>query len=88
MPVAPECALKASNLEWVRLWGLAGFPTGGPFERFERRRLVDVHEQIELIGQAGKEIVTESFGLGPIDHPNRPLQTWLSKLIELVTLPS
>src|SRR4051812_18288912 len=48
-----------------------------PLERFHRAGLVEVHHGVELLGQAGLEVVAHPLRVGPIDDADRALQTRL-----------
>src|SRR5688572_24644160 len=63
-----------SLARWECLWHLAARPAGGPFERLDRPCLVDVDQRVELVGQAGIEVVADTLGLRAIDHADSPLQ--------------
>ena len=44
-----------------------------PFEWFQGARAIDMHDQIELLREASREIVTCPLRLRPIDHANGTL---------------
>src|SRR5712691_1980804 len=51
-----------------------GLRRADPLQRLHRAGLVDVDDRVELLGQAGVEVVAEPLGLRPIDDADRALE--------------
>src|SRR5664279_6158784 len=63
----------------VGLGWLSQLPLTGALERLYRAGHIDVHERIELLGDAGGEPVAGTFALGPGDDPDGALQPRLAQ---------
>src|SRR3569832_1351324 len=56
---------------------LAWLPRGDVFERLDAARAVEMDDHVELLRQAGVEVVTRAFRLRPIDDADRAFQSGL-----------
>ena len=79
--VGPDLTLKstlnmsAGAVADIATWYLIAFlPARGPLQRLDRPGLIDVDNRVELVRQAGPEVVAAPLGFGPVDHADRPLQ--------------
>src|SRR5208282_6051387 len=67
---------RASEAGRVGLGRLAPVPQRGALERLDRSGAVEMDHGVELLAQAGGEVVAPPLGLRAVDHPDRPLKTW------------
>src|SRR3954449_1838605 len=58
-PRAPQPVRGASHAPRIGLGKLAALPDAGALERFERVRLVQVDDGVELVGHPGVEVVRD-----------------------------
>ena len=56
----------------------------GGIHRLDRGGTIDVDHGIELLGQAGAEIVAVALRQRAIDHPDGALEPWLAEQIDRI----
>src|SRR3954453_9934473 len=74
----PEPPPAPSHREGISLRRLAAVPHRCRLQRFERTRLIEVQDRIELRGQAGGEVVADALRLRPVDDADRPFEARLA----------
>ena len=72
--------LSRSHAKGISLFLDPGHDFPLPVERDERVGLVEVNHRVELLGQAGVEIVAEAFGVRAVDDADRALRAWVAEL--------
>src|SRR5438105_14989440 len=67
------------ELERICLRQFARIPDARPFERLQRARLIQVNDGVELLRQAGFEIMAQTLCLRPVNDSDGALESFLAK---------
>ena len=72
---------RSSDPGRIGLRGFPDLPHGRPFERLQRRAVINVDHAVELIGEVRIEVVASKLGLRAVDHADRPMPPWLAQTL-------
>src|SRR6266481_8867180 len=71
---------RASDRKWVCLGYLACLPGTGAFEWNQSHCPIDIDDSVKLARHPAVEVMAKAFGFWRIEHADRPLQEWLTRI--------